>query len=189
MRSLVIPLALLVIAATTVSAQTPQATAEIRAFTGAQISTGAQRDLFSDSPVFGLETALEVRPTVHVVASLGWMPSHAAYSFANNSVNIYQYTLGLEVGLSRLMPGEWVFKPFFGMGAGGRTYAYVASGISDQTCTAGYAAVGAEFQVANTALRLQARDNIFCYQSPIAGAASETRNDIGLMLGVAYHIR
>lgn len=189
MRSSALLLALLVTAAPAAPAQTPQTTAEIRAFTGAQISTGVQRDLFTDSPLFGWETALEVTPTVHVVASLDWVPGHTAHSFANTSVNIFQYTLGLEVGLSRLMPGEWVFKPFLGMGAGARTYAYAAPGISDKTCNAGYGAVGAEFQVANTALRLQARDNIFCYQAPFAGQASERRYDVGLSLGVAYHIR
>jgi len=188
MRSIAMLLTVLV-AATSLAAQAPKATPEIRAFTGAQISTGAQRDLFSDSPMFGVAAAVEVRPTIHMVASFGWVPSQTTYSFLNDNVNIFQYTLGLEVGLSRLMPGDWLFKPFIGLGGGARTYAYAAQGISDKTCTAGYGAVGTEFQVAKTALRLEARDNVFCYQSPFGGQASETRNDVGLTLGVAYHIR
>jgi hypothetical protein len=189
MRSLASILALLVAAATAAPAQAPKATPEIRAFTGAQISTGAQRDLFRDSPMFGVEAAVELRPTVHMVASFGWVPSQTTYSFFNDNVNIFQYTVGMELGLSRLMPGNWLFKPFIGLGGGARTYAYAAEGISDKTCTAGYGAVGAEFQVAKTALRLEARDNVFCYQSPFGGQALETRNDVGLSLGVAYHIR
>jgi hypothetical protein len=189
MRSPAICIALLVTAAGGGLAQTANARPEIRAFTGAQIATGAQRNLFSDNATVGVEAAVELQPTVHMVASLGWVPSRTTYSLANNSVNIFQYTLGLEVGLARLMPGAWIFKPFIGAGAGARTYAYTARGIRDQTCSAGYGAAGAEFQLAKTALRLEARDNVFCYQSPIAGVAAVTRNDVGLTLGVAYHIR
>jgi hypothetical protein len=123
------------------------------------------------------------------VGTFGWAPSQATYSFANDNVNIFEYTVGLEVGLSRSLSGNWLFKPFLGAGAGGRTYAYAAPGIAGQTCTAGYAAAGTEFQLAKTAFRLEARDNMFCYQSPIAGQASKTRNDVGLSLGVAFHIR
>ena len=50
-------------------------------------------------------------------------------------------------------------------------------------------ATRAEFQLARTALRIEARDNVFCYKSPIAGVSSQTRSDIGLAFGVAYHLR
>jgi hypothetical protein len=49
--------------------------------------------------------------------------------------------------------------------------------------------VGTEFQIARTALRLEARDNVFRYRSPISGVSSKTRNDVGLSFGVAYHLR
>ena len=127
---------------------------------------------------------MELKPAVHAVASFGWAPSEVDYSFSNPHVSILQYTLGIEVGLSRMVYGEHLFKPFVAFGAGGRTYAYADPNVSDNTCTAGYGAVGAELQAGKTAVRLEARGNIYCYQSPIAGQGSETRNDIGLVLGV-----
>lgn len=189
MRSITVVLALVGAAAVALAAQEPKSKPEIRIFTGAQIATGPQRRLFTDSPLFGVQLASEVRPTLHLVGSFGWIPSQVAYSFSNDNVNIFEYTVGLELGLQRSLPANWLLKPFLGAGAGGRTYVYAAPGISDQTCTMGYVAGGTEFQFAKTAFRLEARDNLFCYQSPIAGQASKTRNDVGLSLGVAYHLR
>jgi hypothetical protein len=80
-------------------------------------------------------------------------------------------------------------RPFVGVGGGARTYLYQGTGLSDRTCTAGYAALGTEFQLGATALRLEARNNLFCYKSPFAGLSSVTRNDVSLSLGLAYHIR
>jgi hypothetical protein len=53
----------------------------------------------------------------------------------------------------------------------------------------GYGAIGTELQLGNSALRAEARDNVFCYKSPIRGMGSSTRNDVGVMLGIAYHFR
>ena len=188
MKSVAVFLALLVAAAPPLSAQA-NSTPEIRGFTGALIATGAQHDLFTDAPILGLEAAMEVRPAVHAVASFGWAPSEVAYALSNANVSILQYTLGIEVGLSRHVYGERLFKPFVSVGAGARTYVYADPSVSDKTCTAGYGAVGAELQAGKTAVRLEARGNIYCYQAPIAGTASETRNDIGLVLGVVRHVR
>ena len=44
-------------------------------------------------------------------------------------------------------------------------------------------------QLARTALRPEARDNVFCFRSPVSGVGSKTRNDVGLSLGIAYHLR
>jgi hypothetical protein len=188
MKSVAVLLALILAAAAALPAQA-NSTPEIRGFTGALIATGAQHDLFTDAPILGLEAAMELRPAVHAVASFGWAPSEVAYAFSNANVSIFQYTLGIEVGLSRHVYGEHLFKPFIGVGAGARTYAYADPSVSDKTCTAGYGAVGAELQAGKTAVRLEVRDNLYCYEAPIAGTASETRNDIGLVIGVVQHIR
>ncbi len=188
MKSVAVLLGLLVAAATALPAQA-RSTPEIRGFTGALIATGAQHDLFTDAPILGLEAAMELRPAVHAVASFGWAPSEVEYAFTNPHVSILQYTLGIEVGLTRLVYGEHLLKPFVALGAGGRTYAYADPNVSNNTCTAGYGAVGAELQAGKTAVRLEARGNIYCYQPPFAGQESETRNDIGLVLGVVRHIR
>lgn len=188
MKSVAVSLALLVAAATALPGQ-QKSTPEVRVFTGALIATGEQHALFADAPMLGLEAAMELRPAVHAVASFGWAPSEVEYAFTNPNVSILQYTLGIEVGLTRVVYGEHLLKPFVALGAGGRTYAYADPSVSDKTCTAGYGAAGAELQAGKTAVRLEARGNVYCYQPPFAAQESETRNDIGLVFAVVRHIR
>ena len=138
--------------------------------------------------MFGVQAELEVRPTLHLLGSFGWAPAQNKYQVADDDVNILQYDAGVEFDLVRPMGGGWQFKPFLGMGAGARTYLYGDDELSNKTCFAGYGALGTEFQIGRTALRLEGRDNVFCYRSPIGGD-SKTRNDVGVAFGVAYHFR
>lgn len=189
MKRLTILVGALVVGATALAAQSPKVKPEIRPFAGAIIPTGDQRDLFLDAPMAGVSVAFEVRPTFHVLGTFGWVAGQNKYPVAQNNVNIYMYTVGAELGFVKPLAGRWELRPFLGAGVGGRTYAYQGIGLDNQTCTAGYGALGTEFQLARTALRLEARDNLFCFKSPVAGVSSKTRNDIGLSLGVAYHFR
>src|SRR6266540_4264727 len=178
----VLAVATLLAGATTLSAQARTIRPEIRPFAGAVIPTGDQRNLFLDAPMVGVQTAVELKPSLHVVGTFAWVP-------AQDNVNIFKYDVGVELGFVQPIGGSWELRPFIGAGVGGRTYAYQASTLSDKTCTAGYGALGTEFQLARTALRLEARDNVYCFRSPVAGVSSQTRNDIGLAFGVAYHLR
>lgn len=190
MRRIMYAVAVMCVAAPALAAQAPSARKiELRPFVGASIPTGDQRELYGEELMFGLQGAVEVKPTFHVVGSFGWVPSNSGYAVSDDEVNIFQYDVGVEFGLVRPMAGDWEFKPFFGVGAGGRSYAYAASQLNDKTCLAGYGALGSEFQLGRTAIRFEARDNVFCYKSPITGIESKTRNDIGLALGLAYHFR
>lgn len=190
MRRIMYAVAALCTAVTVLPAQAPNASKiELRPFVGASIPAGDQRDLYGDEPMFGLQGAVEVKPTFHFVGSFGWVPSQANYTVSDNEVNIFQYDVGVEFGLVRPMARNWEFRPFFGFGAGGRSYAFAASQLNDKTCLAGYGALGTEFQVGRSAIRLEARDNVFCYKSPVAGVESKTRTDIALALGLAYHFR
>jgi len=74
------------------------------------------------------------------------------------------------------------------VGVGARTYDYAAAGVGSNTCSAGYASVGSELQRGTVALRFDARDYLNCFKSPFTGV-EKTRNDIGLTLGLVYHIR
>ncbi len=130
-----------------------------------------------------------IRNRLHLVGTFGWVPAQNKYAVAQDNVNIFQYNVGVELGFVQPLGGSWELRPFVGAGVGGRTYAYQAATLSNKTCAAGYGALGTEFQLARTALRLEARDNVFCFKSPIAGVSSKTRNDIGLAFGVAYHLR
>lgn len=189
MRKLVILVAALALVANALPAQTPTVKPEIRPFAGAMIPTGELRNLFLDAPLFGIATAVEVQPTFHVQATFVWVPAQDKYGLAQNNVNIFQYTAGAELGFVTPLAGSWELRPFAGVGLGGRTYAFQGAGLKDRTDFVGYGAIGTEFQVARTALRLEVRDNVIKYRSPIPGAGSRTLNDIGLSLGVAYHLR
>jgi hypothetical protein len=189
MRTLHLFVGLTLAGATVLSAQESRAAPEIRPFVGVSITTGTQRDLFNDAPVFGLQGAVELKPTLHLVGTFGWVPGQTQYVTTGDNVNIFQYDVGVELGMVRELSGTWQFRPYLGLGAGARTYAYQAGTLADKTCAQGYGAAGAEFQVSRTSFRLEARDNVFCFKSPIAGEDSKTRNDIRLTAGFAYHFR
>jgi len=167
-------------------AQTPAL--EVRPFGGASIPTGTQRDYFKTAAQFGLQGAIEVMPAFHVLGSFSWVDGKNKYSVSNLNVDIFQYDLGTEVGLVTSIGKGWEMKPFLGLGAGGRTYRFSADQLSNKTCALAYGAVGSEFQITKLALRLEARENVFCYRSPIVGQKSKTRNDLGLSFGIAYHV-
>jgi hypothetical protein len=189
MKTLTTALVLLAGAVALEAQARPALRPEVRPFVGASLPTGAQRDLFSTEPMIGVQVALEERPTMHILGTFTWVPGRASYGFAQDRVNILQYSLGAEFGYVTQLTGRWELRPFIGAGAGGRTYAFQATGLADRTCFAGYLAAGTEVQVDRVAFRFEARDNVYCYRSPVAGQSSRTRSDIGLALGVAYHIR
>ena len=189
MRRTVVAVAALVVGATALVAQTPKIRPEIRPFMGAIIPTGDQRDLFTDAALVGVSAAVELKPSLHLLGTFGWTPGQDKYPVALDNVDIFQYTVGAELGFVEPLAGNWELRPFIGAGGGGRTYAYQAGTLDDKTDWAAYVAVGTEFQLARTALRLEARDNVYRFRSPVAGVKAETRNDVGLSLGVAYHLR
>jgi hypothetical protein len=189
MRRTILVAAAVFAGATALAAQQQRARPEIRPFTGASIATGAQRDLFNDAPIFGLQGAVELKPNFHLVGTFGWVPGQNQFVLSRDNVNIFQYDVGVELGLVRRLSENWQFKPYIGLGGGGRTYAYQAPQLSDRTCVAGYSALGSEFQLNNTAFRIEARENAFCFKSPVAGEPSKTRNDLRLTAGVAFHLR
>lgn len=189
MRRTMLAVAALFVGATALSAQESGVKAEFRPFVGASVSTGTQRDLFRDAPIFGLQGAVELHPNFHLVGTFGWVPGQNEFVLTRDNVNVFQYDVGIELGLVRPLGGNWQFKPYLGIGGGARTYAYEADQLADRTCTAGYGALGSEFQLGRTALRVEARDDVFCFKSPIEGQDSKTRNDIRLSVGMAYHFR
>ena len=174
--------------AAVLSAQEPGAKLEIRPFAGVSVPTGTQREVFNDAPIFGLQGAVELKPNFHVVGSFGWVTGQNEFVLSRDNVKIYQYDVGVELGLVRRL-GNWQLKPYLGLGGGARTYAYEAAQLADRTSFAGYSALGSEFQLGRTAFRVEARENAIHFKSPIAGQDSKARNDVRLTAGVAYHFR
>jgi hypothetical protein len=163
-------------------------TPEVRPFVGAYVPTGAMRDDFKAATLLGAQFALELNRNLHVLGSAAWVHGHNKFGFASDRTNLWQYDLGAEANLVRPVATNWLFRPFVGLGAGARTYDYRAEGVKTRTCTAGYGAVGSEFETGAVALRVEARDYLSCFKSPVTGR-NRTRNDLGLSIGVAYHVR
>ena len=191
MRKLTLAVTLLA-AASVAAAQDPASGSsvprfELRPFVGAYVPTGDQRDVMEDAPMIGGQLAYQFAPTLHVLGSLGWVLGTDKFRVADRGVQIFQYDVGVEYGVLRTLRGGWDLKPYLGLGAGGRTYAYGDDALSTGTCLAGYGAAGAEYQWGVTAVRVEARDYVHCFKSPIAGVGSKTRNDLGFSLGVALH--
>jgi hypothetical protein len=175
--------------ATALPAQNWSPALELRPFAGASVPTGTHRDYFKDAALFGLQGAIELTPNLHMLGSFSWVDGKNKYSVTNTNVDIFQYDVGAELGAVTPLALGWELKPFLGVGAGARTYSFSSDQLSNKTCALGYGAAGSEFQISNIALRLEARENFFCYKSPIIGEKSKTRNDLGLSFGIAYHIR
>ena len=189
MRKFLAPLVLLATTSTIASAQASRPTPEIRPFMGMYIPTGSQRDLFEDAALLGVQAALELQPTFHLLGTFGWVPGQTKYVGAKDDVQMFQYDVGLEFNMVRYLGSSWEFKPFIGAGAGARTYLYANDDLKDRTCAAGYGALGTELQLGRGAIRLEGRDNVFCFRSALPNVKSRTRNDVGVSLGFAYHFR
>lgn len=189
MKKLTVTMAALLATAMVASAQETRVRPEIRPFAGMHFPTGDQRNLFDDAALLGLQAALELRPSFHVLGTFSWAAGQTKYVVAKDNVQIFQYDVGVEMNMVRALGEQWLFKPFLGAGGGARTYLYENDNLTNRTCAAGYGALGAELEFNRTALRLEGRDNLFCFRSALPGIKSRTRNDVGLSLGLAYHFR
>ena len=187
MRRTILAAAALLLCAPALPAQQGAPTPELRPFVGAVFNSGDQARHFTDAAIFGLQAAVEVLPTMHLLGTFGWVPGQTKYDATNNHVNVFSYDAGLELGIVRAMEPEWQVKPFLGAGVGERTYSYKASELRSRSCTAAYGAAGTELQMHRIAFRFEGRDDVFCYRAPFANAPSRTRNDIRMSVGLAYH--
>ena len=192
MKRVMITTVALLLGATTASAQEAPTSRkpEIRPFVGVYVPTGAMRDAMKAATTLGAQGAVELTPRFHVVGTAAWTHGHHKFAASTDRVNLWQYDVGLEVNPFRPMGADrdWMLRPFVGLGAGGRTAEYREDGLGSKTCTAGYGALGSEVQRGAVALRLEARDYLTCFESPITGT-KKTRNDATIALGVAFHLR
>lgn len=165
----------------------PWSNLEVRMAGGAWVPTGAMRDDFRDAGTIGVQGAAELSDNLHAILSASWTRGHARQMAGTSLTYVWQYDVGVESNLRRPLAAGWAVNPFLGVGAGLRTYDYRASGDL-RSCTAAYGAVGAELQRQALALRVEVRDYVSCYESPLTGSR-KTRNDVGIMAGIAWHLR
>jgi hypothetical protein len=161
---------------------------EVRPYVGAFVPVGSQRDDFEPATTVGVQVAIEMTPNVHAVANLAWSGARNRFAFLDDDTDIWQYDLGVEANLVRRLSPDWLFRPFIGAGAGGRTYAYDAPDVGRHSGLGAYGALGGEVQVGRVALRAEARDYVTSFESPTTGNRT-TRSDVGMSIGVAYHFR
>jgi hypothetical protein len=176
------------IVASPVSAQIiPQAPrVEVRPWAGARFPTGPQRQLFGAAPIYGVQAAVELASTFHLLGSFGWSPGHSKLDVADRGLDVFQYDVGSEYNLFVPLDRIWSLKPFAGVGAGARTYSYDADGLETATPLTAYGAIGTEVQRNLGALRLESRGYLHGYRNPLTGEW-DARNEVEVSVGFAYH--
>jgi hypothetical protein len=165
-----------------------QSTPEIRPFVGALIPTGDQRNVINDATLVGGQLALEMNGFLHLVGTFGYAgPNFDQQVATSGHVHIYQYDLGGEMFKDMELSSGWRLRPFFGLGAGLRTYDLTEAG--SENYPAGYGALGSEFQLSRFALRIEARDYLTRFKGLSGNEDAATRNEVALSAGLAYHLR
>ena len=163
--------------------------AELRPFVAAYVPMGVMRDDFRDALTVGGQAALELSDYWHLVGTIGWTYGKNRFSsLAKEKTYLIHYDVGAEANLLFELENDWMVKPFGGLGVGARSYDYQIQTIDNTICTSGYGAIGTELQRSVLALRVEARQYVSCFESPITGT-KKTRADGMYAIGFAYHIR
>jgi hypothetical protein len=180
--------AMLAVTSAAAAQQSSAVRLELRPFAARYVPIGSQSDDFQSAAAYGLQTALELNRHTHLLASVGWTDGRSKMSWlSKDGAAIWQYDFGAEFNGVAEMGYGWLFRPFVGVGAGARTYDYEATEANSRTCSAGYAALGSEFQTGPLALRFESRGYVNCYQSPL-NSSKKNRGDLLFALGFAYHV-
>ncbi len=188
MKRLIIGAAALLLVTTSASAQFGNLSMEVRPFAGAAIPVGDQSDLFDAGLLLGVQGAVWWSPRLRIVGTFAWSPATSRYDVSEDGVDLFLYDAGVEYRLADQV-GGWRVSPFVGAGIGGRTYIYDSDQLGNGMCLSGYGAVGTQLQFGRTGARVEARGNVFCYESPFQENASATRADIGLLAALTYRFR
>ena len=189
-KTIVVTAALMMLAGAIASAQRITSPgAEVRPFAAAWVPMGALREDFRDAATVGAQGALELSDSWHLVGTLGWTYGKNRMSaISKERTNVIHYDIGAEANLLYELANSWLVKPFGGLGVGARSYDYGVDAIGTKMCTSGYGGIGSELQRSVIALRVEARQYVSCFESPVTGV-KKTRTDGLYAIGFAYHIR
>jgi len=157
---------------------------ELRPYVGAYVPTGDQRDFLEDAVLLGAQASWRFTPAFAVTGTFGWSPSKDRLSAGDQTIDVYQYDVGIEGRLGNGNGSAWSFTPFAGLGIGGRTYNYRDLDVEAKTNVAGYGALGGELGVGHWGLRLEARDYVSRFEPLTGTGETKTRNDITIVTGV-----
>ena len=159
---------------------------ELRAFTGAYVPTGKQRDILKDAVLVGAQASYRIIPFLAFTGSLGWSPSKDRVSLGDETLDIFQYDLGAEARANSIKQfGAIDFTPFIGLGVGARTYKYRdLDDVDSKTNFLGYGALGGELGFGRIGVRLEGRDYVSGFRPLTGGGETRTRNDITVAAGL-----
>jgi hypothetical protein len=170
--------------ATRAQAQDAGSGFEFRPYVGAYVPTGDQRDFLKDAVLVGAQASWRLTQALAVTGTFGWSPSKDRITAGDETLDVYQYDIGLEGRLGNSASSTWSFTPFAGIGIGGRTYNYRDLDIEAKTNVAGYGALGGELGVGRWGLRLEARDYLSRFEPLTGTGETKTRNDITIATGI-----
>jgi hypothetical protein len=160
---------------------------EVRPWVGAKIPTGVQKHVFGAAAVYGVQGAIEMTRSMHILGSLGWSPATSKLDVGNRGADVLEYDAGVEYNLLFPLSGRWEIKPFAGGGAGARTYLYDAPGLASNTPLAAYLSMGTELQRGLAAVRIETRGYVHGFTDPLT-EEWDSRSEVGISLGFAYHV-
>ena len=159
---------------------------QIRAFAGVMIPTGQQAHDFASAPLLGGTLATQTGSHTMTIASLYWASTVNRFPGIRPRVHVVTWDIGLEVaGAPHTSAARTV--PFGGIGLGARSYEYADDTLTSPSLISGYVAAGIEFRRGRPTLRVEVRDYTSAFRPP-SGDKGSTRNDVTLMVGVAYGI-
>lgn len=158
----------------------------VRPFVGAYVPTGDQRDFLKDAVLVGAQASWNATPNFALTGSFGWAPSKDKITAGDQSIDAFQYDVGLEARSAATNLG--VVSPFIGAGVGGRTYSYRDLDVESKSNFDGYGALGLDASLGLLSLRVEGRDYISRFQPLTGGGETKTRNDITLFaaLGINF---
>jgi hypothetical protein len=167
-----------------------ESTPEFRMFAGAYVPTGKQADVLKSDMLVGAQGGIELAKMVHLIGTFAYATPRPDRSTIGKDVHLYQYDVGVElfqVYAASEANDHWTFRPFLGMGLGGRTYDLQDVASGSETNLVGYGALGTEFQHLRIAARLEARDYVSQFKGLTGNESASTRNDLVLGGGLAFH--
>jgi len=170
--------------ATRAQAQGAASGFELRPYVGAYVPTGDQRDFLKDAVLVGAQASWRFTSALALTGTVGWSPSKDRITAGDQTLDVYQYDIGLEGRLGNGNSSALSFTPFAGLGIGGRTYNYRDLDVESKTNVAGYGALGGELGVGRWGLRLEARDYVSRFEPLIGTGETKTRNDITIATGI-----
>lgn len=163
-----------------------RASLELRPVVGAFIATGSEHRAFvKDGFLLGGQVSWLFSPQFAATGNFAWSGSDSPASPVlpiQRRLNVYQYDVGIEGRTDRQWDG---LGGFAGLGVGGRTYHLDAVGTNSHLD--GYAALGGDYALGRTAVRIEGRDYISRFR-PFEGGNTSTRNDVSVTAGVTFRL-